>query len=103
MASEASRLTSQDKQRIEEGIREKYVKVAVSPEGLFRYPSTGRKIGSHVTCGPGIRRPARTSKSFSPQSDNANCITAHARCQRPLPGPPEWPHQVCTPDRHPQK
>jgi arsenite methyltransferase len=41
MVNEASRLTSQDKQRIEEGIREKYVKVAVSPEGLFRYP-TGR-------------------------------------------------------------
>ncbi len=41
MVSEASRLTSQDKQRIEEGIREKYVKVAVSPEGLFHYP-TGR-------------------------------------------------------------
>ncbi len=34
-------LTPQDRQRIEEGIRGKYVKVAVSPEGLFRYP-TGR-------------------------------------------------------------
>ena len=34
-------LTAQDKQRIEEGIRGKYVKVAVSPEGQFRYP-TGR-------------------------------------------------------------
>jgi len=34
-------LTPQDKQRIKDGIRGKYVKVAVSPEGLFRYP-TGR-------------------------------------------------------------
>ncbi len=37
----ADDLTPQDRQRIEEGIRGKYVKVAVSPEGLFRYP-TGR-------------------------------------------------------------
>ncbi len=37
----ADELTSQDRQRIEEGIRGKYVKVAVSPEGQFRYP-TGR-------------------------------------------------------------
>jgi arsenite methyltransferase len=34
-------LTRQDQQRIEESIREKYIKVAGSPEGLFRYP-TGR-------------------------------------------------------------
>ena len=34
-------LTRQDKQRINEGIRGKYLKVAASPEGLFRYP-TGR-------------------------------------------------------------
>jgi SAM-dependent methyltransferase len=34
-------LTCQDKQRIEEGIRQKYLKAAASPEGLFRYP-TGR-------------------------------------------------------------
>jgi arsenite methyltransferase len=34
-------LTRQDKQRIEESIRGKYVKVAASLEGLFRYP-TGR-------------------------------------------------------------
>jgi len=34
-------LTLQDQKRIEESIRGKYVKVAVSPEGLFRYP-TGR-------------------------------------------------------------
>jgi SAM-dependent methyltransferase len=32
-------LTSQDKERIEESIRGKYAKVAVSPEGLFRYPT----------------------------------------------------------------
>jgi arsenite methyltransferase len=34
-------LTRQDKERIEESIRGKYLKVAVSLEGLFRYP-TGR-------------------------------------------------------------
>ena len=32
-------LTSQDKKRIEESIRGKYAKVAVSPEGLFKYPT----------------------------------------------------------------
>jgi arsenite methyltransferase len=37
----AHELTVQDRQRIDRGIRGKYVKVAVSPEGLFRYP-TGR-------------------------------------------------------------
>jgi arsenite methyltransferase len=34
-------LTTRDKERIEESIREKYLKVAISPQGLFRYP-TGR-------------------------------------------------------------
>ena len=34
-------LTPQERQQIEEGIRGKYVKVAISPEGQFRYP-TGR-------------------------------------------------------------
>jgi arsenite methyltransferase len=34
-------LTPQDKRRIEESIRGKYLKVAASPDGLFRYP-TGR-------------------------------------------------------------
>jgi len=34
-------LTPQDKKRIEESIRGKYIKAAVSPEGMFRYP-TGR-------------------------------------------------------------
>jgi arsenite methyltransferase len=37
----ADELTPQERQRIAEGIRGKYVRVAVSPEGLFRYP-TGR-------------------------------------------------------------
>lgn len=32
-------LTAQDKQRIEESIRGKYLKVAASPEGHFRYPT----------------------------------------------------------------
>lgn len=35
------KLTTEDKKRIEAGIRGKYTKVAVSPEGLFQYP-TGR-------------------------------------------------------------
>jgi arsenite methyltransferase len=34
-------LTAQDRQRIEESIRRKYLRVAASPAGLFRYP-TGR-------------------------------------------------------------
>ncbi len=34
-------ITPEDNQRIQEGIREKYCKVAVNPEGLFNYP-TGR-------------------------------------------------------------
>lgn len=33
--------TNEDRRKIEHGIRGKYAKVAVSPEGLFRYP-TGR-------------------------------------------------------------
>jgi SAM-dependent methyltransferase len=36
-----SDITPEDSQRIQAGIREKYSKVAVSPEGQFRYP-TGR-------------------------------------------------------------
>ena len=32
------RLTSQDRKRVVKGIRGKYVKVAVNPEGLFSYP-----------------------------------------------------------------
>lgn len=35
------KLTTQDKKRIEESIRQKYTKVSVSPGGLFQYP-TGR-------------------------------------------------------------
>lgn len=34
-------LTDEEKQTIQKGIRQKYAKVAVSPEGLFKYP-TGR-------------------------------------------------------------
>jgi arsenite methyltransferase len=36
-----TRISQNDKDRIEVGIRSKYVKVAQSPEGLFKYP-TGR-------------------------------------------------------------
>jgi len=32
-------LTSEDKKKIENGIREKYAKVAASPQGLFKYPT----------------------------------------------------------------
>ena len=32
-------LTTEDRQRIEEGIRQKYTKVAISPEGNFQYPT----------------------------------------------------------------
>jgi SAM-dependent methyltransferase len=34
-------LSQEDKQKIETGLREKYAKVAASPQGLFKYP-TGR-------------------------------------------------------------
>ena len=37
-----SQITTEDLKKIEKGIREKYIKVAKSPEGQFRYP-TGRK------------------------------------------------------------
>lgn len=37
-----SRFTAEEKERITEGIRQKYEKVAISPRGNFRYP-TGRK------------------------------------------------------------
>jgi SAM-dependent methyltransferase len=37
----AKALTPEERQRIADGIRGKYARVAVSPEGLFRYP-TGR-------------------------------------------------------------
>ena len=33
------RLTSQERKRVVNGLRGKYVKVAVNPEGLFRYPT----------------------------------------------------------------
>ena len=33
------KLTPKDKERIKGSIREKYKKVAVSPEGLFQYPT----------------------------------------------------------------
>ena len=36
-----TQFTNQEKKRIQEGIQEKYAKVAISPEGLFKYP-TGR-------------------------------------------------------------
>ena len=47
-------------------------------------------------------RPISTSNPFSPESDDTNTITAHVLCEHPLPGPPGWPHHVCTSDRHPQ-
>ena len=37
-----SQITTEDLERIEAGIREKYLKVAKSPEGQFKYP-TGKK------------------------------------------------------------
>jgi SAM-dependent methyltransferase len=48
-------LTHQDKQRIEASIRGKYLKVAASPEGLFRYP-TGRAGLEALDYGPDMVR-----------------------------------------------
>jgi len=36
------KLTKEDRKRIEESIRQKYIKVAITPEGLFKY-KTGRE------------------------------------------------------------
>ena len=62
----------------------------------------GRNSPIGSPCGPGTRRPIRTNNPFSPESDDANTIAAHLHCQRPQPGPPGWPHHVCTPNGHPQ-
>ena len=59
-------------------------------------------FGSHGSCGPGTIRPISTSTPFSPGIDDTRTITAHIPCEHPLPGPPGWPHHVCTSDRHPQ-
>ena len=37
-------ISQDDLKKIEAGIRDKYIKVADSPEGLFKYP-TGRSVG----------------------------------------------------------
>ena len=39
-------LTAVDKQRIEESIRGKYLQVAISPAGLFRYPTGRAALGA---------------------------------------------------------
>ncbi len=36
------RFTTEDREQIKEGLRQKYAKVAINPRGLFRYP-TGRR------------------------------------------------------------
>jgi arsenite methyltransferase len=46
-------LTALDRQRIEAGIRDKYLQVAVNPHGLFRYP-TGRAGLEALGYDPGI-------------------------------------------------
>lgn len=48
-----SDLTPEDRKKIEEGIRGKYAKVAVNPEGLFSYP-TGRAGLKALNYDPGI-------------------------------------------------
>ncbi len=45
--------TAQDRKKIEDGIRGKFAKVAVNPEGLFRYP-TGRAGLEGLKYDPGI-------------------------------------------------
>ncbi len=47
--------TAEDKKRIEEGIRSKYAKVAVNPQGLFSYP-TGRTGLETLKYNPDILR-----------------------------------------------
>jgi SAM-dependent methyltransferase len=48
-------LTAEDRKRIEEGLQQKYAKVSVNPEGLFRYP-TGRAGLEALNYDPGIVR-----------------------------------------------
>ena len=45
--------TAQDRKKIEDGIRRKFAKVAVNPDGLFRYP-TGRAGLERLVYDPGI-------------------------------------------------
>ena len=47
--------TAEDRKKIEEGIRGKYAKVAVNPQGLFRYP-TGRTGLETLKYNPDILR-----------------------------------------------
>ena len=58
-------LTPEDKQKIETGIREKYSKVAASPQGLFKYP-TGRAGLEALGYDPEILKtlPASVLESF---------------------------------------
>lgn len=58
-------ITAEDRKRIEEGIREKYAKVAVNPEGLFSYP-TGRAGLEALKYDPDILQslPETTLESF---------------------------------------
>ncbi len=57
--------TAQDRKKIEEGIRGKFAKVAVNPEGLFRYP-TGRAGLEGLKYDPGILKalPESALESF---------------------------------------
>jgi arsenite methyltransferase len=50
-----SELTSRDKQRIDASIRDKYIRVAAGPEGLFHYP-TGRAGLEALNYNPDIIR-----------------------------------------------
>ncbi len=50
-----AKFTTEDRKRIEEGLRQKYAKVSVSPETLFRYP-TGRAGLEALNYDPGILR-----------------------------------------------
>jgi arsenite methyltransferase len=58
-------LTAEDRRKIEEGIRGKYAKVAVNPEGLFSYP-TGRAGLDALKYDPDILRsfPVTALESF---------------------------------------
>ncbi len=60
-----TRISQNDKDRIEVGIRSKYVKVAQSPEGLFKYP-TGRAGLEALQYDPALIRtlPADVAASY---------------------------------------
>ena len=65
-------------------------------------PPKAETAPSAPTARARTRRPTSTSTPFSPGIEDTSTSTAQIPGEHPLPGPPGWPHHVCTSDRHPQ-